>query len=131
MEQLVALGIESGDQDSTAKSLVALKNELAEEKLAREKAQTNVETVSWAVEDLKKMADQFTTQIPSLETQVKNQNDKITDLNVKLRARELCLERTTTAKDDFQHQSTQLSKKLRVNTPPLYHLSLIPLLGHC
>jgi predicted nucleic acid-binding Zn-ribbon protein len=84
MEQLVALGIESGDHDSTAKSLAALKNELAEEKLAREKAQTNVETVSWAVEDLKKMADQFTTQIPSLETQVKNQNDKITDLNVKL-----------------------------------------------
>jgi hypothetical protein len=34
MEQLAALDIEPGDQDSAAKSLAALKNELAEEKLA-------------------------------------------------------------------------------------------------
>jgi hypothetical protein len=34
MEQLAALGVEPGDQDSTAKSLIALKSELAEEKLA-------------------------------------------------------------------------------------------------
>jgi ribosome-associated toxin RatA of RatAB toxin-antitoxin module len=33
MEQLTTLGIELGDQDSTAKSLAALKSELAEEKV--------------------------------------------------------------------------------------------------
>lgn len=36
MEQLATLGVELGDQDSAAKSLTALKNELAEEKLAWE-----------------------------------------------------------------------------------------------
>jgi hypothetical protein len=46
MEQLAALNIEPGDQDSAAKSLTTLKNELAEEKLTQEKAQTNFETFS-------------------------------------------------------------------------------------
>jgi hypothetical protein len=50
MEQLAALGVELEDQDSTAKSLVALNNELAEEKLAWEKAQIDAETLSWVVE---------------------------------------------------------------------------------
>jgi hypothetical protein len=40
-----------------AKSIITLKNELADEKLAWEKAQTDTETISWAVEELKKMAD--------------------------------------------------------------------------
>jgi chaperonin cofactor prefoldin len=75
---------------------------LAEEKLAREKAQANTNTLSQAVEELKKTADQLTAHVPSLETQVKNLNDKIAELNVELRARELGLERTI-AKDDFQH----------------------------
>jgi hypothetical protein len=34
MEQLVALGVEPGDQDSAAKFNATLKNELADEKLA-------------------------------------------------------------------------------------------------
>jgi chaperonin cofactor prefoldin len=75
---------------------------LAEEKLAREKAQANTNTLSQAVEELKKTADQLTAHVPSLETQVKNLNDKIAELNVELRARELGLERTI-AKDDFHH----------------------------
>jgi hypothetical protein len=49
MEQLVALGVKPGDQDLAAKSLTALKSKLAEEKLAREKAQTDAETLSRAV----------------------------------------------------------------------------------
>jgi predicted nucleic acid-binding Zn-ribbon protein len=65
---------------------------LAEEKLAREKAQTDTETLSRAVEELKKMASQFATQVPSLETRVKNFNDKIVDLHIELRVRELSLE---------------------------------------
>jgi peptidoglycan hydrolase CwlO-like protein len=75
---------------------------LAEEKLAREKAQANTNTLSQAVEELKETANQLAAHVPSLETQVKNLNDKIAELNVEFRARELGLERTT-AKDDFQH----------------------------
>jgi hypothetical protein len=50
---------------------------------------------------------------------VKNLNDKVTDLNVELWARELGVERTTAAKDDFQLQNTWLTKKLEGNTSPL------------
>jgi outer membrane murein-binding lipoprotein Lpp len=50
---------------------------------------------------MKNTADQLASQVPSLETHVKNLNDKITDLNAELRANELRLERTTTTKDDF------------------------------
>jgi chromosome segregation ATPase len=101
MEQLVAFGVKPGDQDSTTKSLAILKNELAEEKLASEKAQTDAKTLSWVVEELKKMMDQLTSYVPSLETQVETLNDTIADLNTELRARELGLERTTAAKEEF------------------------------
>jgi septal ring factor EnvC (AmiA/AmiB activator) len=85
---------------------------LAEEKLAQEKAQAVAESLSWAVEEIKRSTDQLVTHVPSLETQVKNLNDKIINLNTELRARELGLERTTAAKEDFQRQSTRLTKKL-------------------
>jgi hypothetical protein len=52
---------------------------------------------------MKKTTDQLAAQVPSLETQVKNMNDKITDLNIELCVRELNLDQTTAAKDDFQH----------------------------
>jgi hypothetical protein len=65
MEKLVALGVESRDQDSTAKSLNALKNEMAKEKLARLKVQTDAETLSWAVKEMKRIVDQLTVQVPS------------------------------------------------------------------
>jgi hypothetical protein len=65
MEKLVALGVESRDQDSTAKSLNALKNEMAKEKLARLKVQTDAETLSWAVKKMKRIVDQLTVQVPS------------------------------------------------------------------
>jgi hypothetical protein len=54
MEQLAALNVKPGDQDSTPKLLTTLKTKLAEEKLAREKAQIDVETLSRANEKLKK-----------------------------------------------------------------------------
>jgi hypothetical protein len=70
MEHLMALSIDLGDQGSATKSLTALKFELAEEKAAREKAQSEVETLARVVEDLKKSVDRFTTQIPVLEEKV-------------------------------------------------------------
>jgi peptidoglycan hydrolase CwlO-like protein len=112
LDQLAALDVEPGDQDSAAKSLANLKNELAKKRLAQEKAQADVESLSRVVEDIKKIADQLVAHIPSLETQVKNLNDKIADLNTVLQTRELILEQTTTAKDDFQRQNTRLTKKL-------------------
>jgi predicted nucleic acid-binding Zn-ribbon protein len=131
MEQLAALGVELEDQDSTAKSLVALNNELAEEKLAWEKAQIDAETLSWVVEELKKTIDQFAAQVPSLKTHVNNLNDKIADLNVKLHVRELSLKQMTAAKNDLQHQSTRLTKKLEGKYSSfVYRLSLIILLAH-
>jgi predicted nucleic acid-binding Zn-ribbon protein len=106
MEQLTPLGVEPGEQDSAVKSLVALKNELAEEKLAQEKAQTDTDTLSRAVEELKKIADQLSARVPPLEDQVKHLDNKILDLLNELQARELCLERTTIANDDFKSQNT-------------------------
>jgi hypothetical protein len=74
---------------------------------------------------MKKTVDQLAAHVPSLETQVKNLNDKIADPNTELCARELSLERTTTTKDDFQRQSTRLTKKLEGMYSPFCHLSLI------
>jgi seryl-tRNA synthetase len=68
VEQLVALDIKLGDQELTADSIAAMKNELANEKQAWERAQTDAEALSQVVEKLKKMIDQLTTYVPSLET---------------------------------------------------------------
>jgi hypothetical protein len=67
MEQLLTHGIKPGDQDLATKSLVALKNKLAEEKLAREKAQTDAETFTRAIEELKNKTDKLVARFPSLE----------------------------------------------------------------
>jgi hypothetical protein len=42
----MALGIKPGDQDSAAKSLTVLKSELEVEKVARERAQAEVEKLT-------------------------------------------------------------------------------------
>jgi hypothetical protein len=60
MTQLTALGVKPGNQDSAAKSFAILKNELAEEKAAQEKAQADAETLARAFEELKKTADKLT-----------------------------------------------------------------------
>jgi hypothetical protein len=49
------------------KSLVALKNKLAEEKLAQEKAQTDAKTFTRAIEELKNKTDKLVARFPSLE----------------------------------------------------------------
>jgi hypothetical protein len=46
-------------------------------------------------------------------------------LKHELCARELSLEHTTAAKDDFQHQSTQLTKELKGTYSSPYRLSLL------
>jgi chromosome segregation ATPase len=84
----------------------------------------DAKTLSHAVEELEKPTYQLSTYVPSLEDQVKTLNGTIEDLNTELHARELSLEQTTTAKDDFQHQSTQLTKKLEGTCSSHYHLNL-------
>jgi predicted nucleic acid-binding Zn-ribbon protein len=65
-----------------------------------------------AIKDLKIFADKFTAQIPDLEEKVKHlENKVIVGLN-EIRAKELYLERTTKANDDYQKQNAQLTKNL-------------------
>jgi hypothetical protein len=66
----VALGVVSGDPDSAAKAIAYLKDELAKEKAAREIAHIEVGTLTWAIESLKILANNFATQIPVLEEKV-------------------------------------------------------------
>jgi hypothetical protein len=65
-----------------------------------------------AVKDLKLSVDRFASQIPTLEDKVKHLESKVVDGLNKVRARELCLEHTTQANDDYKKQNAQLTKKL-------------------
>jgi hypothetical protein len=67
MEQIMALGVEPGGQDSAAKCLAAVKSELAVEKAAWEIAPAEPETFAGVVGNLKKTADKLTTHVPILE----------------------------------------------------------------
>jgi septal ring factor EnvC (AmiA/AmiB activator) len=102
IEQLMALIVEPGDQDSTSKSLTALKSKLLEEKAARGKAQTEAETLAWAIDDLKKMVDRFTAQVIVLEDRVKHLDNMVLDELTELHAKELNLERTTKANENYK-----------------------------
>jgi predicted metallo-beta-lactamase superfamily hydrolase len=82
-------------------------------RLRPEKAQANAETLTRVVEEMKRTTDHHAMRDPSLEDQVKQLDNKILDSLTELRARELCLERTTTANDDLQCQGGQLTKKLK------------------
>jgi chromosome segregation ATPase len=108
----LALGIKPSDQDSAARSLTALKTEMAEEKATWEKAQAENETLVLAVDDLKKLVDRFATQIPGLEEKIKHRDNMVLDGLTDLRAQELNLERTTKAKEDYKNQNAQLTIKL-------------------
>jgi hypothetical protein len=57
--------------------------------------------LTWVVKDLKISADKFTAQIPNLEEKVKHLENKVIDGLNEVKARELCLERTTKANDDY------------------------------
>jgi uncharacterized coiled-coil protein SlyX len=102
MEQLMPLGVEPGDQNLATKSLAAPKAELVEEKAGREKAQAEVETLAWAVVDLKNSVDKFAAQIPVLEEKVKRLDNKVIDTLNDACAKELSLERVTKANEDYK-----------------------------
>jgi chromosome segregation ATPase len=112
VEQLIALGIVPGDQDSTTKAFADLKVELEKEKAARDIAQIEIDTLTRAIKDLKIFADNFAAQIPALEEKVKHLENKVIDGLNEVRARELCLERTTKVNDDYKNLNSQLTRKL-------------------
>jgi glutamine synthetase type III len=66
--------------------------------------------LSQAVKDLKISTDKLTAQIPNLEEKVKHLENKVTDRLNEVRARDLCLECTIKANDDYQKQNAQLAK---------------------
>jgi hypothetical protein len=88
-------------------------------RLLRKKVQADAETLAQAVEELKKMADILATQVPSLEEKVKHLDNKVLDSLTKLRAKELSLEQTTKADEDYKSQNTQLTKKPESKYSPL------------
>jgi chromosome segregation ATPase len=108
----MALGIIPGDPNSADKAFADLKIELDKEKTAQKAAQIEANTLAQVVKDLKISANKFAAQIPTLEDQVKHLENKVMDGLNEIRTRELCLERTTRANDDYKKQNTQLTKKL-------------------
>jgi hypothetical protein len=106
----MALGVIPDDLDSATKAFADLKAELDKEKTARtvkDIAYTKVDTLTRAVKDLRISADKFTAQIPTLKEKVKHLENKVVDGLNKVRARELCLEHTTRANDDYKKQNAQ------------------------
>jgi septal ring factor EnvC (AmiA/AmiB activator) len=77
-----------------------------------EEAKKGIETLARAVEEMKKTSDHLSAHVPALEPQVKTLNMTIVDMTTELRAKELSLEHTTTAKDNLLRQNTRLTKKL-------------------
>jgi hypothetical protein len=63
-------------------------------------------------EELKMMVDQLLAQVTPLETQIGVLNSNIIETTSELCAKSLSLERSTTAKDDFQRETTKLTKKV-------------------
>jgi uncharacterized protein YktB (UPF0637 family) len=109
----MAFGIIPGALDSASKAFADLKADLDEERAARLTTQIEVDVLTRAIRDLKISADRFATKIPTLEDKVKKHlENKVVDGLNNIRARELCLERTTSANDDYQKQNAQLAKKL-------------------
>jgi predicted nucleic acid-binding Zn-ribbon protein len=119
MEQLTTLGVELRDKDSAARYLASLKSKLANAKTVRQEAQVEVQILAQVVGNLKKMADKLAIQIPALEENV------LDGLN-ELCAKELSLERTTKANEDYKSQNARLTKKLEGKMmSPLPHVSCI------
>jgi hypothetical protein len=102
----MALGIIPNDQDSATKAFVDLKIELDEEKAARITGQIEINVLTRAVKVLKISTDRFVAQIPTLERNVKHLEDKVVDEINEVRDRELYLERTTRANENYKKQNT-------------------------
>jgi hypothetical protein len=100
-DQLVALGGTPGALDTETKAFAVLKADLDEEKVVWITAQVEADILSWAVWDLKISADRFATQFPTLEDKVKHLENKVVDGLNEIQARDLCLECTTRANDDY------------------------------
>jgi predicted nucleic acid-binding Zn-ribbon protein len=108
----MVLGNIPSDPDSATKAFAYLNIELDKEKTTRKVAQIEADTLARAVKDLKISADKFAAQIPTLEDQVKHLENNVVDGLNEVRARELYLERTTWANDDYKKQRTQLTRQL-------------------
>jgi hypothetical protein len=68
--------------------------------------------------------DRFTAQIPILKDKVKHLENKVADGLNEVRARELFLERTTRANDNYKKQNARLTKKL--DSTSFGHIRNIP-----
>jgi chromosome segregation ATPase len=108
----MALGIVPGDPDLATKSFADLKTELDKERAAQIAGQVKIDVLTRAVQDLKISVDRFAAQIPTLEDKIKHLKNKVVDGLNEVRARELCLERTTRANEDYKKQNARLTKKL-------------------
>jgi hypothetical protein len=108
----MALIIIPGAPDSATKAFTDMKVDPDEEKVARLAAQIEVDVLTRAVRDLKISANKFATQIPTLEDKVKHLENKVVSGLNEIRTREICLEHTTRANDDYRKQNAQLAKKL-------------------
>jgi hypothetical protein len=100
----MALSIIPGAPNSEVKAFANLKADLEEKKAARIAAQLEADVLSRAVRDLKISTNRFATQIPTLEDKVKHFENKVVDELNEIRARELYLEHTTRANDEYQKQ---------------------------
>jgi hypothetical protein len=67
MEQLMTLGVDHGDNDSTARYFASMKSKVTDEKAIRKKDKDELQTLARACYDLKKMADKFSAQVLELE----------------------------------------------------------------
>jgi predicted nucleic acid-binding Zn-ribbon protein len=105
----MALGIVPRDQDSAAKAFADLKAELAKEKATRETAQIEISTLTQTVESMKTTADKFAGQIPTLEEKIKHLENKVSDGLNEVRAKELSLECTTVANEEYKKKNSQLT----------------------
>jgi hypothetical protein len=81
--------------------IATLQKELASKQLTWKEANWDAETCTKAVIELKEMVDRPLVQVTLLETQIGVLSGTIMDHSTKLIAKELCLERTTMAKDDL------------------------------
>jgi predicted nucleic acid-binding Zn-ribbon protein len=91
--------------------------DLDKKKVTEVAAQVEADILSRAVRDLKVSADRFASQIPTLEDKIKHLEDKVVEGLKEVRARELCLERTNHANDNYQKEVAQLTKKLDSKSP--------------
>jgi chromosome segregation ATPase len=110
MEQLTTLDVDPRDKDSAERYLASLKSELADEKAAQKEAKDEVQTLARACADLKKMIDKFTAQVTELE-------QKVLDGLTELHAKELSLERTTKANEDYKSQNATKKLESKLSSP--------------